>query len=408
MDKRFITLFFTAFIDMLGIGIVIPVLGHLFLDINGILPGEYLLFFRTLYLGLLIASYPLAQFFGAPLLGALSDRHGRKKILLISLIGTCIGYIMFAYAIITRNLLILFLSRILDGFTGGNISTIMSSIADISEHKDKAKNFGIIGMAFGIGVIFGPMIGGILSDPSVNPLFSSSTPFFFAAFLAFVNILLVIFAFKETLPVKIHSEINLFTGFKNIKKAMGMENLRTMFLVMFLLTFGFNFYTQFFQVYLIEKFNFSQARIGYIFAYLGIWIAFTQGFLTRIIAKKWQPEQVLKVTLLTLSFFIMLQALPNNPVYFYFVIPFIAFSNGITYPNATAVISNLAAKDSQGEILGINQSIQSLGMAIPPVLAGIIASVNVSLPIFISSFFIFISWIVFINFRKKKEIFHEV
>ncbi len=408
MDRRFVTLFFTAFIDMLGIGIVIPVLGHLFLDINGILPGEYPLFFRTLYLGLLIASYPLAQFFGAPLLGALSDRHGRKKILLLSLVGTCIGYIMFAYAIITKNLLVLFLSRMLDGFTGGNISTIMSSIADISEHKDKAKNFGIIGMAFGLGVIFGPMIGGILSDSSVHYLFTNSTPFFFAAFLAFVNILLVIFAFKETLPVKIHSEINLLTGFKNIKKAMGMENLRTMFLVMFLLTFGFNFYTQFFQVYLIEKFSFTQIQIGSIFAYLGVWIAFTQGFLTRIIAKKWQPEQVLKITLLTLSFFIMLQALPNNPIYFYFVIPFIAFSNGITYPNATAVISNLAAKDSQGEILGINQSIQSLGMAIPPVLAGIAASVNVSLPIFISSFFIFISWIVFINFRKKKELFHEI
>lgn len=246
MDKRFITLFFTAFIDMLGIGIVIPVLGHLFLDASGILPGEHALSVRTFLLGLLIASYPLAQFFGAPLLGALSDRHGRKKILVLSLIGTFIGYVLFAYAILTRNLVLLFVSRILDGFTGGNISTVMSSIADISEHKDKAKNFGIIGMAFGLGVIFGPMIGGILADSTVVSWFNPSIPFFFAAFLTLVNILMVSTLFKETLVTRIHTEINLFTGFKNIGKALAMRNLRTMFIVMFLLTFGFNFYTQFF------------------------------------------------------------------------------------------------------------------------------------------------------------------
>ena len=147
---------------------------------------------------MLIASYPLAQFFGAPILGALSDKHGRKKIILISLIGTFFGYLLFAYGIITKNVTLLFASRMLDGFTGGNISTIMSAIADVSTVKDKTKNFGMIGMAFGLGIILGPFIGGNLADPNNVSWFNHSTPFWFAALICLFNIALVVFNFKET------------------------------------------------------------------------------------------------------------------------------------------------------------------------------------------------------------------
>jgi MFS transporter, DHA1 family, tetracycline resistance protein len=413
MENRKLSLlpiFVTVFIDLIGIGIVIPILAHLFLDADGILPISYSVAQRTILYGLLVASYPIAQFFGAPVLGALSDRHGRKGILILSLIGTFIGYIFFAYGIMTKNLLLLFISRIIDGFTGGNISIAMSAIADLSNHQEKAKNFGLVGMAFGLGFILGPYIGGKLSDPSVLHWFTHSTPFFFAALLSLINILLVVWMFKETLSTKIHSKISALTGMKNIYRALQMPSMRTMFLVVFLLTFGFTFYTQFFPVFLIEKFQYSQSQIGDLFAYLGLWVALTQGILTRALSKKFLPQKILTVSILGMSIMLFILILPSKVFYIYMIIPFMAMFNGITMPNTTAVISNLTAKDSQGEILGINQSIQSLAMAIPPIISGVIVSISNSLPILVASVTIFISWLVFVTlFRNQnKHLFHEI
>ena len=146
-----IPIFFTVFLDLLGLGIVIPVLPAVILDPSaGLLPMSYAFATRTLIYGFLIASYPLAQFFGAPILGTLADKYGRKKLLLVSLLGTMFGYILFAMGIVTGNIFLLFGGRLIDGFTGGNISIAQSAIADISDETNKSRNFGLIGMAFGL------------------------------------------------------------------------------------------------------------------------------------------------------------------------------------------------------------------------------------------------------------------
>ncbi|HLG25158.1 MAG TPA: MFS transporter [Candidatus Nanoarchaeia archaeon] len=410
LKQSLMPLLFVVFLDLVGIGIIIPIIGPLFLSTDSVLPHATSFATRTILMGFLIASYPIAQFFGAPILGALSDRHGRKKLLLTSLAGTFVGYLLFALALVTHNLPLLFISRIIDGFTGGNISIAMSSIADLSDEKSKAKNFGLIGMAFGLGFIFGPFIGGKLSDPAIVSWFSLATPIWFAAILTALNILLLIFNFSETSTTRIHSEVSILTGFKNIKKVFSFPNLRVIFIVVFLLTFGFNFFTQFFQVFLIEKFNYTQSDIGEIFAYAGLWIAFSQGFVTRIVAKKFGPRKVLSVSSLLLGLSLPLLVIPDKSAYLYFVMPLIALFQGLTMPNYTAIISGLSAKDSQGEILGISQSIQSLGMAIPPIIAGFIISFNLNLPLIAAGALTLLAWLVFILFFRKKEkkLFHEV
>ncbi len=405
-----IPIFLTVFIDLVGLGIIIPILAPIFVSpYSGFLPITTPFAERTLYLGFLIAMYPIAQFFGAPILGALSDRHGRKKLLIISLTGTLIGYLLFGIGILTKNIFVLFFSRIIDGFTGGNISIAMSSIADISDAQTKARNFGLIGMAFGLGFILGPFIGGSLADPTIISWFNAATPFWFASLLTISNILLVIRNFTETLEHHRHTPVSALTGFKNIAKALRMSHLRILFLVVFLFTFGFNFFTQFFQVFLVSKFSFTLSQIGNELAYIGIWIAFAQGIIIRPLSKIFSPSQILSFSLFALGITFPILLLPHTAYILFFILPFVAIFNGLSQPNTTAIISNAAGSESQGEILGINQSIQSAGQALPPIIAGIIVSINRNLPILIAGGSIILAWAVFMFiYKPSRQKFHEI
>lgn len=395
------TILFTVFLDLLGIGIIIPIVAPVILqsDILGVgVPFSY----KTFILGILIASYPIAQFFSAPVLGAMSDRDGRKKILIFSIIGSVLGYLIFALGIIYNNIIILFIGRIIDGISGGNIAIIYSALADVSDEKSKAKNFGLVGAAFGVGFIIGPFFGGELANNNLVSWFNYSTPFFFAAFLSFVNLILVITRFKETIKEKRNTEINIFTGIKNISKAMTIKEFRNIFTIAFLVTFGFTMFSQFFQVFLIEKFNYSQFNIGRLLAYFGIWSALIQGGLVRRLSKKYKPEKVLSVSLLLMSISIFLLIIPDKSWYLYITFALVAITQGITSPNVTAMVSNLADNSVQGEVLGINQSVQALAQAIPPIIGGLTVAFDLNTPVILASLVVFIAWIVFIRVFDKK------
>ena len=399
-----LTVFLTIFLDLLGVGIAIPVLAFVILEpTSGILNLAASTEFRNIILGLLIAAYPLAQFFGAPILGALSDRNGRKKLLTLSIAGSFIGYLLFAVGIITANLPLLFISRLIAGFTGGNISIAQSIIADVTKPEDKSKNFGLIGMAVGFGFIIGPFVGGVTSDPSVVSWFNYATPFWLASMLTLLNLFLVIFYLPETIKVKNHNEISILTGLKNILKAFKLPNLRVLFLVFFLLVFGFNFFTSFLQVYLYEVFNLSQSEVGNFFAFMGLCIALSQGLISRPLASRFKPATLFQFSLIGLSVALLLILIPTKSYQLYFVFPLISIFQGINMPNSTALVSNAATADSQGEVLGINSSIQAFAMAIPPIIAGVISSISPSLPILVGSGFIFLAWVVFIFIYKPNN-----
>lgn len=395
------TILFTVFMDLLGIGIIIPIMAPAIIKTD-ILGQGLPLSYKTLVLGLLIAAYPIAQFFGAPVLGALSDKHGRKKILIISIIGSLIGYLIFALGIVYSNIEILFLGRIIDGISGGNISIIYSALADISDEKSKAKNFGLVGAAFGVGFIIGPFVGGELANPNLVSWFNYSTPFFFAAVLSLINLVLVITRFQETIKEKKDSQINIFTGIKNISKALSVKRFRSIFLITFLVTFGFTMFSQFLQVFLIQKFDYSQYNIGRLLAYFGIWSALIQGGLVRSLAKKYPPQKIIKVSLLLMSISLIILILPDKAWYLYITMAFIAITQGLTSPNITAMVSNLAQDSTQGEVLGINQSVQSLAQAIPPIIGGLTVAINMNTPIILSSIAVMIAWISFLIIFDKK------
>jgi DHA1 family tetracycline resistance protein-like MFS transporter len=397
----------TIFVDMLGYGILIPIVPQLLADPNSpfsLLPQGMSIDQGYILLGFLVGIYPFMQFLATPILGQLSDRYGRKKILAIALSGTSISYFGFAIGILTRNIPLLFASRAFDGLTGGNISVAQAAIADISTPDSRARNFGFIGAAFGLGLIIGPYLGGKLSDPNLVSWFNPATPFWFAAGLSLINVLSVLTFFPETLTT-IRKKVNIewLRSIKNIISAYGMKALRVPFVSSFLFQAGFSFFITFFSVYLIRKFNFTQGNVGDFFAYIGLWTVFSQVFVNSNVTKWFKEDVVLRVSLIALSIFIALFFAPKSNWGLLFIVPFFAMFIGLVQANLLSLISRTASPETQGQILGVNSSINTLAQSLPPILSGYVAAlVTPEMPLIISSVTIFMAGVVFVLFYKPQ------
>lgn len=401
-------IFFTIFVDLLGFGILIPVIPQLLANPASeyfLLPNGWSLNQGYILLGFLTASFSIFQFLAAPILGQLSDRYGRKKVLAISLSGTAFSYILFAIGILTKNIPLLFISRAFDGVTGGNISVAQAAIADITTPEKRARNFGLIGAAFGLGFIIGPYLGGKLSDPSIVSWFSATTPFWFAAILSTVNVISIILFFPETLKLK-NSKliINWSRSILNIYHAAVNKDLRVLFGTVFLFNAGFTFFTTFFSVFLITKFSFTQGNIGDFFAYVGIWVAISQAIIVGKLAKRFSETQLIRFGIIGTGISIFLFFLPTESWQLFLITPLMAISNGIAFANITALISKSARPEIQGEVLGINSSVSALAMSIPPILSGYIAAtLNPDMPIHIGGSILIAAAVFFWIFFKAKK-----
>lgn len=403
-----LAVFMTVFVDLVGVSILIPVFPQLIIpgSPDNILPQGWTMSQGLILLGWLSAAYPLAQFLAAPILGQLSDKHGRKKVLIISIIGTIAGYVLFAIGLITKNIPLLFAARILDGVTGGNISVAQAAIADISNPKNRAKNFGLIGMAFGLGFILGPYIGGKLADPSVVSWFSAATPFWFAAALSVLNIILISLFLPETLKIRKTDRIDFSRPFHNVVAAFSRPGLRSVMPSSFLFTAGFTFFTTFFAVVLAEKFLFSASNTGDYFAYVGLWIAIVQGALVGAVAKRYKDYKVLRVSMFITAISLLCYAvIPDGEYKWLFLVPpVLALGNGLTMAFTSSLISRITPKSLQGEALGINASIMALAQAIPAILAGYVATIGVNVPIFVASAIIGVAGLSFwVFFRPGRD-----
>jgi DHA1 family tetracycline resistance protein-like MFS transporter len=406
---------FTVFLDVLGVGILIPILPQLVFRI--FIPAGFSYDSALITLGWLTGIYPLMMFIATPILGQLSDRYGRKPVLAISLAGTALSYMLFAVAIITKNIPLLFISRGIDGITGGNISVARAVVADVTAPKDRTKNFGLIGAAFGVGFVMGPYIGARLASPDVSFFglfntphwFSSATPFWFAAALAAINVMLVLTILPET-----HKHINkalkmVWTkSLSNIRKAAAAPGLRIVFTSEFLFFGGFTFFTTFFQILLIQKLHFTQANVGDFFAYIGIWIALTQGAITPLLARYFKNYQVLRFAFFGMGFSLFAMLWPGNTSQLLLVTPLIALFVGVIMANTSALVSLSAGPEMQGEILGIDASVQSLAQAIPAIISGYVATMGVNMPVIVGAFIVLVAGVVFVLFyRPSNHILHE-
>lgn len=406
-NNTLVVIFFIIFVDLLGFGILIPVIPLLLADPASqyfLLSGAGSVASGYILLGLLTAIYPLMMFLAAPILGQLSDRFGRKKLLAISVAGSAIAYIIFALGILFRNIPMLFISRAFDGITGGNIAIAQASIADVTEPKDRAKNFGLIGAAFGLGFIIGPFLGGELSNPALVSWFSASTPFYFAAMLSFTELMLILLVLPETLKERAKAlHVSMLRSIENIIQVYKHKSVRAVLSTVFLFQMGFTFFTTFIAVFYINKFGFTQGSIGNLFAYIGIWIAFTQLFITRKLPAN-REYQILRISLIATAIALFLVVIPTAPWQLLVIYPIFAIFNGITQAYLTGLVSRSADRSIQGQILGINSSVAAFAQMIPPVIAGFMAAAfSPVFPLYIASGIALVAAAVFWIFCRPEH-----
>lgn len=383
-------IFLTIFLDAVGIGLIFPILSPLLLDNHLLLSPSTTATIRTCLVGVIVSFFTLAQFFSAPLLGALSDAYGRKKIILTTLLLTLFSYLLGGISIKLESLSLLILSRILTGTAAGNAAVAEASMADITQPNNKAKYFGYIGMSFGLGFIIGPWLGGKLSNIAASPWLSYASPFWGASVFTLINFLLALFFFKETRKAKSPKKFRLFQGIDHLRKAMASPHLKKILWVVFIFYFGWQIFCVFIPIFLINHLHFLTKDIGNFYAYLGFFFALGSGVFMRLFSKV-PLRALLMGTLPLLTLYMMGMLWMDSKKALLFYLPFLASLAGIVFATTLALVSNLSDKKNQGETFGIYQSVQSAALAIPPFIFGPFVAKNPYFAILGTAFFFFIA-----------------
>lgn len=381
MKKSLWILAVICVINSMGFGIVVPLLysyGKKF----GITSET---------LGLLTAAFSIAQFFATPLLGSLSDKWGRKPVLIISLIGTCISFILFAQA---RSVIMLFAARILDGLTGGNISVAQAMVSDVSSPEDRAKNFGILSSAFGFGFVAGPALGGLLSKYGMH------VPFYFAAGIALIGVLLTVFLLKETNCKKDEGRAYKFS-FTSLVTVLKQKTVGISIFIGFLLTMAQFAMIIGFQTFTNDELKLSPAQTGIFYAGFG-----ATGIIMQLLVPFFTRACRSKALILLLSTLVCLGAMTlagfaSGLWHFAIAIGIYGLFNGLRNPMLNAIIADNSNDDEQGKVLGINQSYTSIGQTLGPVTAGFVTAISLHSIFFLASLYILTA--LMLSFKLKRQ-----
>jgi len=400
--KKILPIFVIVLIDLLGLTIIIP-----------LMPIYAATFGASAFLiGLLGATYPAMQFIGAPFLGRLSDRFGRKPILMVSQLGTLIGFLVLGFS---SALWMLFLARIIDGLSGANISTAQAAISDSTTEKTRTQGLGLIGAAFGLGFILGPIIAFVSLTLSGN---NYQIPAFVAAFFSLVSILLTLFWFDETLPkeVRDHPQRKPALTFSAMLKALQNPAVGLLLVLMFTQQIAFGGFEQLLALFTLNRLGFNASHNSIIFVYVGILVVAIQGYFIGKWSRKYGDKKLVYVGLLALSVGLILTSLtPREPLPSYskaalltqlnsnpnfrthenpttqnlaisvpdennkgfiglvwLMIAMIptAIGGGILQPSINSLLTQRVGKDEIGGTLGISAAFLSASNAIAPLVGG--------------------------------------
>lgn len=360
--KQLIILFFTLVVIMLGFGMVIPILPF-YVERLGATGSQ---------LGLLTATYAFMQLIFAPIWGIVSDRVGRKPVLVMGVFGNAVSLLMFG---LSTELWQLFVARSLSGIlSSATFPTAMAYVSDSTSEEDRGSGMGILGAAMGVGMVLGPGIGGWLASDSL------STPFFIASGMALLTLLLIMLFLPESLPTsKRKLKITAKTNQIRVMRDTLIGSMGVLFLMAFLVSFGLTNFEGIFGLYALEKLEYGPERVGTILTVIAVVAALGQGVLMGMLTKRFGEVYVIRATLIasSIGFILLLQADTFAAVLM--TTGFFVLSNGMLRPAVMSLISK-RVDDAQGAVLGLTNSFMSLGRVAGPVWAGMLFDIHFDYP----------------------------
>jgi DHA1 family tetracycline resistance protein-like MFS transporter len=345
VTRPLLVIFLTIFVNLVGFGIIIPLLPF-YAESFGASP---------VIIGLLFAVFSLCQLVAAPALGDLSDKYGRRPVLVFSLAGTVVSFVMLAVA---HSITMLFLARVVDGLSGGNISTARAYVADVTEPKDRAHAYGLIGAAFGLGFILGPALSGVLAK------YSYTAPIWAAAAITLVATTMAWFWLPETVH---RAHAGAGNPFRYLPSLVRRATVGRMLAIDFVYWFAFAIFQTTFALFVARRFGFDVPETGYFFSAFGILGAVIQGGLIRHIVKRLGDKPTFLVGLSCAAVGLIAAALSPSVVAFSLALVPLAFGIGFGHPTVASLVSRVAREEEQGRVQGAASAVESLGRTLGPV-----------------------------------------
>jgi len=385
--KKLPILFSILFLVMLGFGIIIPVMPYYATQLGA----------TEAVFGWLMASYSIMQFIFSPIWGKVSDRIGRKPILLVGISGYIITFTIFAFA---NQLWLLFAARILAGIlSSATLPTAMAVIGDTTSEEDRGKGMGILGAGMGLGFIFGPAIGGILSKYSLFGLPHLATPFLFTASLSVIPFVITWFALPESLPME---ETQRKSAQKKISFAITQSHLTIVYLAAFIVSFTLAGLEGTFAYFAKDRAGLSSHDLGYVFAIMGVASAFVQGGLIGKLIKKFGEQNTIKLGLLISSLGFLLIVFAHRFITLALFLAVFGIGNGMMRPSISSLISK-RTKAGQGTAIGVMDSMDSMGRIVGPPLAGSLYLYFMNSPYIIGAVLTFVFMVLFHLFYRESN-----
>jgi len=356
MNKRLFSIILVVFIDLLGFSLILPLLPY------------YAETFKAseTTTGILIASYALMQLIGAPILGRLSDRFGRRPVLLLSVFGTFLGFLLLGFA---NALWMLFVSRIIDGITGGNLSVAQAYISDVTDEKSRSKGLGMIGAAFGLGFIIGPVTGGLLSQ------WGYAVPAFAAAAISFINLILIYAWLPESLTAEKRAQMT------EKRPAITLNALLVAFqrpftgsilITRFFFGLAFAIFQTIFSLYALQKFNLTARDTGFVLTYVGVLSVIVQGFLVGRLTSRFREDILITASVVLMGISLLGWALAPSVLWLYIIMTPTALSGGLLNTLLSSTLTKAVAPQEIGGILGLSAAVESSTRIIAPLLDGVL------------------------------------
>ena len=380
-NRHLVIIFIIMFTEVLGFSMVLPIIPFLGLSLG----------LNAFQVGLIMSVFSFSQLFASPVTGKLSDRFGRKPILLVSQTSTLIGFLILGIA---NSVWLLVAARLIDGLIGSNMTVSQAYISDVTSPQDRTKIYGYSSAVFGAGLIFGPVIGGTLS--TIN----YSIPMLFAAGISLISIILVILFLPESLSLKkekLKIKYNDIIPLDEARRFFKDSNVRKLLLLFLIYNFGFMLFISSFALFAEQQTQVTAQEVGFLMAWIGILRVIFQVLLINPLQNKFGEDSTLSMGIISMVFTMVILVFTTDYIFAFIPLIFIAFGTGVCRPIFTSKLTKSVNKEETGSVLGVNNALSSIGQIITPILGGALIQYlpSLFLPALSAVFFIilFFQWI---------------